>query len=169
MNTEYTYSLAQPEQVEEMKSLLWQHGQNQWNHLPEVEVDEEFEQVFVKATPAIVCHNHNVLVGISTIFISNNCPNHLGRYDDLSSMGYISNVVVHTEHNGKGIGTGLLKSSIDVIRQAGMGVIYIERHEENIGSAGMMRKSGFEIVETFYDPERRNSGSCKTSVMNLKI
>lgn len=47
--------------------------------------------------------------------------------------------------------------------------IYIERHEENLASAGMMYKLGFDIVETFYDPEKRDHGSRNTAIMVIKF
>jgi hypothetical protein len=43
--------------------------------------------------------------------------------------------------------------------------VYIERHEENLASAGMMRKASFKLVGTFYDPQKRTAGSRNTSVL----
>lgn len=51
----------------------------------------------------------------------------------------------------------------------GVGDVFIERHEENAGSAGMMRKAGFREVRTFNDPERRATGSRRTTLCHLRV
>ena len=43
--------------------------------------------------------------------------------------------------------------------------LLIDRHEENLASAGMMRKAGFVTLKTYLDLERRDYGSRKTTVM----
>ncbi|KZN44401.1 hypothetical protein [Pseudoalteromonas luteoviolacea] len=41
----------------------------------------------------------------------------------------------------------------------------IERHEENLASAGMMKNAGFTIYETFHDPDKRSSGRQNSVVL----
>jgi hypothetical protein len=47
--------------------------------------------------------------------------------------------------------------------------VFIERHEENPGSAGMMSKAGFVEIDTCHDPARRALGSRRTTVCRLSI
>ena len=74
------------------------------------------------------------------------CPDTLEKYTDLSPIAYIGDVVVSKEHNGKGIGHKLLNGCMAEAKKRYANAVYIERHEENLASAGMMKKSGFEIV-----------------------
>ena len=46
----------------------------------------------------------------------------------------------------------------------GVDAVFVDRHEENLASAGMMRKAGFTEVETYADPRRRPHGSGRTTV-----
>ena len=64
----------------------------------------------------------------------------------------------------KRLGTRLLKAAVSRLLQMGLTEIYVERHEENEGSAGMMRKAGFVVIDVFDDPRRRDVGSRRTSV-----
>ena len=78
--------------------------------------------------------------------------------------GYVSEAVVHRDYAGKGLGSHLLKAALEDLRAQGMQEVYIDRHEENLASAGMMRKSGFQEVETYANPQRRTTGSGRTTV-----
>ncbi|WP_219704348.1 GNAT family N-acetyltransferase [Marinomonas lutimaris] len=78
---------------------------------------------------------------------------------------YIGDVVVSNAYSGQGIATKLLEYCVEKSKEKRAGVVFIERHEENLASAGMMRKAGFKVVETFYDPEKRSAGSRKTSIL----
>ena len=81
--------------------------------------------------------------------------------------GYVGEAVVHREHAGKGLGSRLLKEVLAALAGEDCKEIYIERHEENLASAGMMRKAGFTEVATFDDPQRRSSGSRRTTVCRI--
>ncbi len=47
--------------------------------------------------------------------------------------------------------------------------VYIDRHEENLASAGMMRKAGFVELETYADPARRPNGSGRSTVCHRNL
>jgi L-amino acid N-acyltransferase YncA len=55
-----------------------------------------------------------------------------------------------------------------VLAAQGLKDVYIDRHEENAASAGMMRKGGFVEVDTFAEPARRPHGSGRTTVCRLR-
>ena len=81
-----------------------------------------------------------------------------------SCIGYIGDVVVDGAFTGQGVGTRLLEECISKLVQRGVHLIYIDCHEENRASRGMMRKAGFTEVVTYLDIERRTCGSKKTWV-----
>ncbi|MDP1938344.1 MAG: hypothetical protein Q8K91_14150, partial [Hylemonella sp.] len=62
------------------------------------------------------------------------------------------------------LGTTLLEKVIDRLTVTGACEVYIDRHEENAASAGMMRKTGFVEIDTFAEPVRRPHGSRRTTV-----
>ena len=70
---------------------------------------------------------------------------------------------------GQGLGSRLLGESVKFLAEQGVQDIYIDRHEENAASAGMMRKAGFVELDTFPDPARRPSGSGRTTLSCLRI
>ena len=49
----------------------------------------------------------------------------------------------------------------------GLHAVYIDRHEENAASAGMMRKAGFTVIDTFDEPAKRPHGSGRTTVCRI--
>ena len=73
------------------------------------------------------------------------------------------------DFSGQGIGTRLLE---DIIRRApkfGAEILLVDRHTENAGSAGMMRKAGFKELSTFVDFDRRDVGNRSTTVMSFEL
>lgn len=97
---------------------------------------------------------------------------HFARYQDAADagapQGYICEAVVHRAQAGRGIGARLLTAAIDVLAARGLREVYIDRHEENAASAGMMRKAGFVEIDTFAEPARRPHGSGRTTVCRLR-
>jgi hypothetical protein len=58
----------------------------------------------------------------------------------------------------------LLREALAVLSTMGVDTVFIDRHEENLASAGMMRRAGFMELETYADPRRRPHGSGRTTV-----
>ena len=83
--------------------------------------------------------------------------------------GYICEAVVHRDMVGQGLGSRLLRRAVERLAAQGVADIYIDRHEENAGSAGMMRKAGFVEIDSYADPERRPHGSRRTTVCRLRV
>ncbi|HLD65736.1 MAG TPA: GNAT family N-acetyltransferase, partial [Pseudomonas sp.] len=65
--------------------------------------------------------------------------------------------------------SALLQAAVAALASQGIRDIYIERHEQNPGSAGMMRKAGFVERSTFDDPQRRAGGSRRTTLCYLWV
>ena len=81
----------------------------------------------------------------------------------------VSEVTVHRDYAGQGIGLELLRQTIAGAEALGAMLVLFDRHEENLASAGMMRKAEFAELRTFVDLERRNYGSRKTTVMGYQL
>jgi|TARA_B110000967_G_scaffold3016_1_gene3091 ribosomal protein S18 acetylase RimI-like enzyme len=179
-------------ELDNLKTFLFEHGPNPWNHLPVAGVDEELALIAQGKASALMAVEQNELLGFAIFYHSDTLPSRYLQYTGGQQPAiYISEVVVHKAHAGQGIGNQLLikiierenplmESSADAEIVAGgaeadgAGMIagakettalLIDRHEENLASAGMMRKAGFVTLKTYLDLERRDYGSRKTTVM----
>lgn len=148
----------------DMIEIIFEHGPNQWNHLPPAEVTAHLRKVDSGEVQATVAHKEQALVG----FVSFNSTTDYEQYQPQARKekphAYIAEAVVHRDYGGKGLGSRLLKAAVDEIYNQGFSEIYVIRHEENAASACMMRKAGFEEVVTFYDPDHRPAGSQRTTI-----
>jgi ribosomal protein S18 acetylase RimI-like enzyme len=153
--------------VPAMLPFIFEHGKNQWNYLPEADVGEHLAGIAGGKIQAVIAVIDGVMVGFVT-FMSSRAQAHYREPEQRGfPHGYICEVVVHRAHVGKGIGACLLKAATIRLAEQGFTELYIERHEENIASAGMMRKAGFVEIDCFDDPARRESGSRRTTVCRL--
>lgn len=82
---------------------------------------------------------------------------------------YICEAVVHPAAAGQGLGSALLEAVLAQLADEGIEDVYIDRHEENLASAGMMRKAGFVELETYADPARRPNGSGRSTVCHRNL
>lgn len=147
-----------------MRELLFADGPNEWNYLTEESVDHQIDLIRKGNATAVIAENERIL-GFSVLIFGLACPKKLRKYADLASIAYINDVVVSRELAGEGYGTKLLLESLALAKSESYDSVYIERHEENLASAGMMSKAGFGLVETFHDPEKRFTGTQNTTVM----
>ena len=179
-------------ELDNLKTFLFEHGPNPWNHLPVAGVDEELALIAQGKASALMAVEQNELLGFAIFYHSDTLPSRYLQYTGGQQPAiYISEVVVHKAHAGQGIGNQLLikiieranplmESSADAEIVAGGAeadgagmvagakettALLIDRHEENLASAGMMRKAGFVTLKTYLDLERRDYGSRKTTVM----
>ena len=179
-------------ELDNLKTFLFEHGPNPWNHLPVAGVDEELALIAQGKASALMAVEQNELLGFAIFYHSDTLPSRYLQYTGGQQPAiYISEVVVHKAHAGQGIGNQLLIKIIErenplmescadaeIVASGaeadGAGMIagakettalLIDRHEENLASAGMMRKAGFVTLKTYLDLERRDYGSRKTTVM----
>jgi len=155
---------AEPDDVPELTELLLKHGPNPWNYLPEDGVREHLQGIAHGSVEAVVAEQGGRIVGfvsfIQTYQFADQQP--AARRDE--AQGYICEAVVHKDLAGQGLGSVLLEKAVARLGEKGLVDIYIDRHEENVASAGMMRKAGFSELHTYSDPERRPNGSRRTTV-----
>jgi ribosomal protein S18 acetylase RimI-like enzyme len=163
------YRLALKSELPELKAFLFDHGQNPWNHLPAEGVDHEFNLVAQQKASILVAIKGQQQIGFGIFYHADTLPSRYLQYSNQQPAIYIAEVVVHREFAGQGIGHRLLSLIIDQAPDLGGSMLLIDRHEENLASAGMMRKAGFTELRTFVDLQRRDYGSRKTTVMGYPL
>ena len=149
---------------EQMKNILFRDGLNEWNYITDESIEQQFQLIRDKRALAVLAEESEI-IGFAILIFKEACPSQLSQYSNLSTMAYINDVVVNINYSGKGIGSRLLHKAIELAKKAQCEKVYIARHEENLASAGMMRKASFQIVDTYYDPNKRTTGSRNTSVL----
>ncbi|HUE94171.1 GNAT family N-acetyltransferase [Pseudomonas sp.] len=160
---------AQAQDIAGMCALIFEHGPNPWNYLPEVEVREHLQAIAQGSVQALLVERGGEQLG----FVSYQLSRYFARYQPEARRGqlhgYICEAVIHRDMAGQGLGSWLLQQAVLQLGEQGVADIYIDRHEENAASAGMMRKAGFVEIETYADPERRPNGSRRTTVCHLQV
>ncbi len=155
--------------IDNLCVLIFEHGPNPWNHLPPAEVTTHLQQIADGSVSALLAERGGELLG----FVSYQRSRHFARYQPPTRRdqehAYICEAVTHRAVAGQGLGSRLLKQVVVALAEQGVADIYIDRHEENAASAGMMRKVGFVEIETYADPERRPNGSRRTTVCCLRF
>lgn len=167
MESHVVIKSAQISDVPAMQVFIFEHGVNQWNYLHRQSVSAHLADIEIGKTQALLATVDDELAGFTTFMTSTalahyQAPEHRG-----STHGYICEAVVHRERACHGLGTTLLRAATVQLAAQGFKEIYIERHEENLASAGMMRKAGFFEIAVFKDTQRRVAGSHRTSVSRL--
>ena len=160
---------ASTQEIDKLKSLLWEFGPNEWNYLTPEGVNNEFALIERGNAQAIIAVVDSEIIGFAVLIDGLVGPRYLEKYSPLEQMKFVGDVVVSSHHAGKGIATRLLNECIQEAKVHHAKKVLIERHEENLASAGMMRKAGFEIVDTFYDPEKRAAGSQKSVILSFDL
>ena len=160
---------AQALHMPALEAFIFDHGANAWNWLPVDGIREHLQDIARGQAQGLLALDGGTLVGAVTY-----CRTHdYARYQSAAlagtEHGYICEAVVHRGYAGKGLGVRLLTSAVSDLRAQGMREVYIDRHEENLASAGMMRKCGFLEVDTYVDPRRNNTGSGRTTVCCLRF
>ncbi|WP_137936720.1 GNAT family N-acetyltransferase [Chitinivorax sp. B] len=158
-----TTRTAEASDISNLHTFILTHGPNAWNYLPVEGVRDHLTAIASGEVQAIMAEEAGRLVGFVTLMVSS----HLARYlrdSPNQQHGYIGEAVVDQSLAGRGIGSRLLQLAVTTLQQQGLKTIFVERHEENLGSAGMMRKAGFVECDTFDDPARRPNGSRRTTV-----
>lgn len=158
---------ATAEDIAAMHAFIFEHGVNQWNFLPPDDVTAHLNAIADGRTQAVLAESSGILLGFVTYMTARTMARYQSREHVGYPHGYVCEAVVHREHAGKGLGSWLLTEAVARLGTQGFKEIYIERHEENLASAGMMRKAGFTEVATFDDPQRRSSGSRRTTVCRV--
>jgi ribosomal protein S18 acetylase RimI-like enzyme len=154
--------------IEALCALLLEHGPNPWNHLPEAEVRSHLAAIAEGATLAVLAEEQGRLQGFVSYRLTRDFATHQPLARAGHVHGYICEAVVHRDCVGRGLGARLLGEAVQDLWRLGVHDIYIDRHEENAASAGMMRKAGFTELLTYADPARRPNGSGRSTLCCLR-
>ncbi len=163
------YRSALSEEHASLIDFLLDHGANPWNHLPIDGVMESFTTVGQGGGEVLLACDKSRVVGLCIFFYPNALPKKYHQYTQSHPAVYISEVTVHRDYAGHGIGSELLRQTFALVESLDAVMALVDRHEENLASAGMMRKAGFVELRTFEDLERRDFGSRKTTVMGRHL
>ncbi len=150
--------------VSALGDFLFDHGVNEWNHLPKGAIRAHLQGIAMGDAHAVVAEQEGRLLG----FVSFELSRDMAKYqppDRRSALhGVIHEAVVDRRRQGQGIGAELLSAAVASLGEMGCREVYVARHDENPGSAGMMRKAGFEIIDVYDDFERRSTGNRRTAI-----
>jgi ribosomal protein S18 acetylase RimI-like enzyme len=160
---------AGAEHLAALTDLILDHGANIWNYLPEEGIREHLGHVVQGRDHGILALQDGQLLGAVTLGLSTDFDAHLPEPSWGTPQGYVSEAVVRRDHTGKGLGTRLLREALAVLSTMDVDAVFIDRHEENLASAGMMRRAGFVEIETYSDPRRRPHGSGRTTVCRFSF
>ena len=164
-----TTHFALSNELDYLQNFLVQNGTNQWNYLPEDGINQQFKRLAVGADYCLVAKDGEDIVGLAIFCKLGDIPDFFGHPIGRNDVIYVAEVVVHSQWSGKGIGSTLLKQIAITAKDRGANELLISRHEQNLASAGMMRKAGFTELDCFSDPQRRQTGSRKTSILSLNL
>jgi GNAT superfamily N-acetyltransferase len=163
------YRDAEPTDVSALRTLIFEHGPNPWNHLPEDGVNAHLDRIHAGDEWAVTAWAGATLVGFISYRVGRIFPQYEPEVTRDTDHAYVVEGVVDRQYAGSGIGTALMELVKERLRVRGIAVVYADRHEENVGSARLMAVTGFEIVDTFAEPHRRPHGSGRTSVGRCRL
>lgn len=163
-NSDYYIRTATPNDADDIRLILTEHGPSILNYLPQNEVDDHVSDISNGKVLAVVAQTEDALVGVSTYQVGQFYPQYQPPNRTNKDHGYLAETVVHREYVSKGIGTLLLKMAISNLQSNGIKEIYAKRHADNIASRRMMEKCGLIAIDEFYDPTIRPTGSRRTTV-----
>jgi len=161
--------IAEPNELETLQTFLISQGANQWNYLPEDGVKEQFQRIRQGVDQCLVAASNEHTIGIAIYRQSGDAPTIFDGYVGVNNMVYVAEVTVHAQWGGQGIGSTLLEHIATAAKEQGVDGLIIDRHEQNLASAGMMRKAGFVEVDCFLDLKRRHTGSRKTTILKRSL
>lgn len=164
-----TFIPAEIQHLRPLHAFIFEHGANDWNWLPVAGIEMHMRDIAAEEASALLAMEGDQLLGAITFCQTENFARFqpAGRQD--AEHGYVCEVVVRRDQTGRGLGVQLLQRAVQALQADGVQEIYIDRHEENAPSAGMMRRAGFVELETYADPERRPHGSGRSTVCRLVL
>ena len=160
---------AGPQDLPALRTLIFDDGANIWNYLPEDGIGEHLEDIALGRAFGVLALEQGQLIGAVTFGLSTDFEHYLPPQTRGTAQGYVSEAVVRRDRVGQGLGTRLLCEALAALSAMGARAVFIDRHEENLASAGMMRAAGFVEMDTYADPRRRPHGSGRTTVCSYRM
>ena len=160
---------ARAEHLPALQALIFDHGANIWNYLPEDGIREHLDDIAQGRAHGVLALQDGHILGAVTFALSTDFDRYLPVPLRGTPQGYVSEAVVRRDQAGQGLGTRLLREALSAMEKMGAQVVFIDRHEENRASAGMMRCAGFVEIETYADLRRHPIGSGRTTVCSFSF
>jgi len=160
---------AGTEHLPALQALIFDHGANIWNYLPEDGIHAHLDDIAQGGAHGVLALQDGHLLGAVTFGLSTDFEHYLPPQTRGTAQGYVSEAVVRRDRVGQGLGTRLLREALAALSAMGARAVFIDRHEENLASAGMMRGAGFVEIDTYTDPRRRPHGSGRTTVCRFSF
>ena len=164
LNMSIAFISAEIQHLRGLQAFIFAHGANDWNWLPVAGIARHMRDIAAEQAAALLAMEDGQLLGAVTFCSTQDFARYQTPARRDASQGYVCEVVVRRDQTGRGLGVQLLERAVQALQLEGLREIYIDRHEENAASAGMMRRAGFEELETFAEPQRRPHGSGRTTV-----
>lgn len=161
------FAPARAADLQALSGLILSHGPNVWNWLPVEGVQAHLQDIAAGRAHAVLAWKGQALVGVATYCLTHDFRRYQASDRADAQHGYVCEVVVAPDYAGRGLGSELLQKVNASLAVMGVREVYIDRHEENAASAGMMRKAGFLELESFAEPARRPHGSGRTTVCRI--
>ena len=155
---------ASVEHLAALQALIFEHGPNVWNYLPEDGIREHLDDVAQGRAHGVLALHEGLILGAVTYCLNTDFDRYLAPPLRGTPQGYVCEAVVRRDQAGQGLGTRLLREALSAMAKMGAQAVFIDRHEENRASAGMMRRAGFVEIDTFAQAWRRPHGSGRTTV-----
>jgi L-amino acid N-acyltransferase YncA len=159
---------AQAHDIDGLCALIFEHGPNPWNYLPQDEVTAHLQGIAAGTVQAVLAESEGEVLGFVSYCLSRDFERYQPPQRRGQAQAYICEAVTQRQAAGQGLGSRLLCQALSHLAEQGVHDVYIDRHEENAASAGMMRKAGFVEIESYPDPQRRPYGSGRTTVCCLR-
>ncbi len=164
-NQEHIIRDATPDDIPGMAELILTHGKVPENCISDEWVREHLEGIRDGSVRAVIADLRGQIIGVVT-------HQRTDRFADLQpphepEHGYINEIVVHADHQNKGIGTQLFRHAAEQNTQQGRAV-YSQHHQKNHASDRMMDRSGFKVVETYDDDDRPEIDGSRKTVIRRK-
>jgi L-amino acid N-acyltransferase YncA len=160
---------ARADDIPALCEFLFDHGVNEWNHLPEGPIKAHLARIADGSAHAVLAERDGALVGFVSFELSREMAKYQSPERRDAVHGVVHEAVVHRDLCGQGIGSRLLSAGVERLAELGCREVYVGRHDENAGSAGMMRNAGFEVIDVYDDFDRRTSGNRRTAVSRRVI
>lgn len=160
---------ARAEHLPKLQALIFEHGANVWNYLPEDGICAHLDDIAQGRAHGVLAMHDDALLGAVTFGLSTDFDRYLPLQAGGTPQGYVSEAVMRRDRVGQGLGTHLVRQALAALASMGVSAVFIDRHEENLASAGMMRRAGFVEIDTYADPRRRPHGSGRTTVCCFSV
>ena len=155
---------ARAEHLHALQALIFDHGANIWNYLPEDGIRQHLDDIAQGRAHGVLALQDGHILGAVTFSLSTDFDRYLPPHARGTPQGYVCEAVVRRDCAGQGLGTRLLGEVLHAVEKMGVAAVFIDRHEENLASAGMMRRAGCVEIDTYADPRRHPHGTGRTTV-----